>query len=79
MARQILRWFLVINFFCIFRVGLGGAQMFWNGVAVNSYNFEVHNRGRVIGLVASMYFIGIVLSMKLLLQMNLPYFQSKID
>ena len=33
--------------------------MFWNGVAVNSYNFEVHNRGRVIGLVASMYFIGI--------------------
>ena len=32
--------------------------MFWNGVAVNSYNFKVHNRGRVIGLVASMYFIG---------------------
>ena len=36
--------------------------MFWNGVAVNSYNFEVYNRGRIIGLVASMYFMGIPVS-----------------
>ena len=45
-------------------IGLGTAQMYWNGVAVNSYNFDVHNRGRVIGLVASMYFIGIFLSIE---------------
>ena len=38
--------------------------MYCNGVAVNSYNFEAHNRGRVIGLVASMYFIGIFLSVE---------------